>query len=370
MRILWISKASVTASYRKKIALLARLGLSMGVLTGSYWGAWRFEEDSDDVHYQIFRRPQHLSGRNHFHWYGGMSEVIRHFQPDLIHIDEEHYSLVTSQVVRSAERLRIPIVFQTWQNIFKRYPFPFSAMERYVFSHAKAAIAGTEEVKDVLKRQGFQKPIRVIPLGVDTDIFYPDANPAYRRQFATDDRWAVGFVGRLVSEKGVMDLAGALAPLLQIHANWVWIVAGAGPLEAPLREFMQTLGIDGQLRLIPWLGTHDMAHLMNALDVLVVPSRTTPHWKEQFGRVLIEAMAAELPVLAYGSGEIPNVVGDAGIVVPEGDTDALSRHLQSLWENPERASALKPIGLQRVRDHFSQQRVADLLKDLYQDVLD
>lgn len=367
MRILWVSKASVTASYRKKLALLAHTGAEVGVITGDEWGAWKFESADEDAGYTILRRRQRLSGRNHFHWYPGMNRLIDSFHPDILHIDEEHYSVVTYQAARLAVRRDIPFVFQTWQNIYKGYPFPFSAMEAYVFRHAAAGLAGTAEVKDVLTRQGFHRDIYIVPLGVDTEVFYPDTSTAWRKRFGINGRRAVGFVGRLVPEKGVMDLAEALVPLLEGHPDWLWVVAGSGPLEAVLKNRIGAVA--DQVRFISWLGTDDMAHLMNALDVLVVPSRTTAQWKEQFGRVLIEAMACKVPVIAYASGEIPQVVQDAGLLVDEGDTDTLRQQIARLMQSNQIRGDLSERGYQRATRMFTQAQVASQLMDVYRTVI-
>ncbi len=367
LRVLWISKASVTASYRKKIALLADAGVEIGVITGNEWGAWKFEPSSQDNTYIIYRQPQRLSGKNHLHWYPHVDRLIAEFSPDLIHIDEEHYSVVTYHLARLAVRRHVPFLFQSWQNIYKRYPFPFSAMQRYVFRHAATAIAGSEEVKDVLTRQDFAKRVEIVPLGVDTDIFFPTSADEARSHFGLKGRWAVGFVGRLVPEKGVMDLAQALIPLLRERPDWTWVVAGSGPVESDLRDKVGPLRV--QVQFIPWLGTADMARLMNALDVLVVPSRTTPSWKEQFGRVIIEAMAVKLPVVAYDSGEIPRVLGDAGIVVQEGDIRGLSSALVALHQSPDLYVRLQTREFDRATHEFSQRQVAAKLLTLYRQVL-
>ncbi len=289
------------------------------------------------------------------------------FKPDLVHIDEEHYSAVTFQAAKIAARHGMPFVFQTWQNIFKNYPLPFSAIERYVFSHSQAALAGTEEIQGVLRMKGFKKPIHIIPLGVDTDLFFPDHRREYRHQFGIQDRWAIGYIGRLVEEKGIYDLAAALIPILATHRDWVWVVAGSGDGESKLRGLVGP--VQSQVLFIPWLGTEDMARLMNSLNTLVVPSRTTPHWKEQFGRVLIEAMAVEVPVIAYDSGAIPQVVGDAGIVVREGDVSALGNHILHLAESPADTDRLREKGRERAFNHFSQKHVAEKIMAVYRTLL-
>jgi glycosyltransferase involved in cell wall biosynthesis len=94
-----------------------------------------------------------------------------------------------------------------------------------------------------------------------------------------------------------------------------------------------------------------------ALDCLVLPSRTTAHWKEQFGRVLIEAMACGVPVVGSSSGAIPTVIGDAGRVFPEGDFAALGRELTALSLDGALRSELGGRGRAWVLASYSQGRI-------------
>ncbi len=104
---------------------------------------------------------------------------------------------------------------------------------------------------------------------------------------------------------------------------------------------------------------------MSGLDVLVLPSRTWSNWKEQFGRVLIEAMACEVPVVGSDSGEIPNVIGDAGLVFPEGDAPALAGCLQKLMDDTGLRVQLAECGLERVKANFTQAQIARRHLELY-----
>ena len=108
---------------------------------------------------------------------------------------------------------------------------------------------------------------------------------------------------------------------------------------------------------------------LNGLDALVLPSRTTPSWKEQFGRILIEAMACEVPVIGSSSGEIPNVIGDAGLVFPEDDVAALRAHLIRLMADPALADDLGRRGRARVLAHYTHAQVATATYDVYQQLL-
>ena len=95
------------------------------------------------------------------------------------------------------------------------------------------------------------------------------------------------------------------------------------------------------------------------IDVLAVPSLTTPTWKEQFGpRATIEAMASGIPVVGSDSGAIPNVIGDVGLVVPEGDVDALAAALYLLRNDPEMRRDLGERGRERVLAYYTHAQIA------------
>lgn len=366
MRVLWISKASVTKAFRRKIALLHNKGVEIGVVTGPSWEHWQFEpEDAADPTYPIYVLPQRLAGYNHFHWYRGLSAAIRQFQPDLLHIDEEHYSFVTTQAVTLAKMHQVPAVFQSWQNIFKRYPFPFSWMEQYVFRYCLAAIAGNSEVKTVLRQKKFEKPVAVIGLGVDTTQFYPDRPSAFRQELHLADQWVIGFVGRLVPEKGVMDLLHAVQPILKDRPQIHCVIAGHGPLRPQVQQFINSFQLSSQVSLLSWVDPQRMPQLMNAFDVLVTPSSSTTQWKEQFGRVIIEAMAVGIPVIGANSGEIPHVIGEGGIIFPERNIPQLREALLALYHNPNAYRTLARTAYHRAVNDLSQERVADQILAFY-----
>lgn len=371
-RILWISKASVTASYRSKLVAVQTLrpDFEVGLVVGQRWGPVEYEARESDRAYPIFRLSQVLSGRNHFHWYQGVGRVIRDFRPDILHVDEEHYSVVTAQAMAWGRRYRVPyMIFQTWQNIYKRYPWPFLGIERFVFRSSDLALAGTEEIKAVLMRKGFMKPVVVVPLGTDTDTFYPRDQQAAKGEFGLTGYYAVGYVGRMVQEKGLGDLFKAVIPLLKSYPMLCLVLAGSGPLTDSLKQQAKDAGIEGRVRWIPWLSSEVMPRLMAALDVLVVPSRTTLRWKEQFGRVITEAMAVGTPVIGSDSGEIPRVIGQAGKIFPEGQVDGLKQQIESLYRHPEMSRDLRAKGLERVHALYTQHAVARRLIDVYDRLL-
>jgi glycosyltransferase involved in cell wall biosynthesis len=163
----------------------------------------------------------------------------------------------------------------------------------------------------------------------------------------------VGFLGRFVPEKGLAVLTAALD---RAAAPWRALIVGSGPEEAAIRRWAHAQS--GRAAVVTGAGHADVPGWLNAMDVLCAPSLTRPSWREQFGRMLIEAMASGVPVVASDSGEIPAVVGDAGVVVPEGDAPAWTRALDALLGDPARRSALAAAGRARAESTYAWPVVA------------
>ncbi|NMP20866.1 glycosyltransferase family 4 protein [Sulfobacillus harzensis] len=371
MRVLMISKACVTASYRSKIAYMHQMAdMEMGLVVPDHWANLPFEPDSADEAYPIYKLPIPFNGKNHFHWYPKLTRIIRDFKPDLVHIDEEHYSFVTWQGVRAARKLGVPSLFFTWQNIYKRYPLPFSAIEQDVFRGTRGAIAGNQDAEQVLRKKGYTKPVTVVPqFGTDLALFGPRDRQALRRQYNFGQSFVVGYVGRLIEDKGIGDLLASIRPVLQKNSDVGLLIVGTGPYDAQIRDWADGNGLAKQVTRLPWVSSDAMGDVMNLMDVLVLPSRTTARWKEQFGRVLTEAMASHDVVIGSDSGEIPNVIGDAGLVFPEGDVPQLTEAIRRVLQDDALRATLAQRGAERVRDHFTQEAIAAKTCAFYRDLL-
>lgn len=356
LKVLMISKALVVGAYHAKLRELSRLGVDLTVVVPPAWGCQRLEAVPADG-YELLVRNCTFSGAPHLHFYPGIGEVVGRDAWDLVHIDEEAFVSVTNQVLRACLGRAKRAIFFAWQNISRRYPPPFNYFERFSYKHADAAIAGSEEVRDVLRAKKFCKPIRVIPqFGVDTDFFQKRDGSSLRERLGLSGKFAIGYVGRIVKEKGIADLIQALAALPE---RCVLVVMGSGPLEGKLKGLAEKLAVRSSIRWVPHISSLEVPQYMNALDALVLPSRTTSRWKEQFGRVLIEAMACEKPVVGSSSAEIPRVIGDAGLVFSEGDVAALVRHLRMLYENSNVRAELGAKGRKRVIGNFTHRRIAE-----------
>ncbi|MSP12768.1 MAG: glycosyltransferase family 1 protein [Chloroflexi bacterium] len=366
MRVLMISKACIVGAYQRKLEEIATCpGISLTVVVPPRWREAGTDQRLELAHtrgYEILILPIVLSGHHHLHWYPRLGNVMRQVRPDLVHIDEEPYNLVTGHAVWLAQHYRARCLFFTWQNIYRDYPPPFGQVERYVYRHVAGAIAGNGNAAAVIQRKGFRKAVTVIPqFGVDPTTFAPPATQ--RPQESKTSVFRIGYAGRLVPEKGVMDLLPALAQLL---FPWELHIAGSGPLAPELQQQARTLDLSEHLCLDGSQPSGRMPGWLHTLDVLVLPSRTRSNWKEQFGRVLPEAMACGVPVIGSDSGEIPQVIGDAGLVFPEGDLPALTSLLTCLYRDPALRAELSQRGRARALSHFTHAHIAAATCDWYQ----
>ena len=289
---------------------------------------------------------------------------------DLVHSWEEPYVLAGAEVALLTPR-RVPLVFATAQNLFKRYPPPFAQLERWVVDRSAGWVAYGETVKqNLLLRPGYaRRPARYIPMGVDVELFRPDR--ALGAEFLRELGWeaegppVVGYLGRFVPEKGVELLRGVLE---RLTTPWRALFVGGGPMEQSLRAWAERQG-PGKVRIVTGIPHARVPQVLNAMDVLCAPSQTTPRWKEQFGRMLAEGFACGVPVLTSDSGEIPHTAGDAGQVLPEADSAAWTKALAELLESPERRRELSARGRERAVTRFSWPVVARAHLDFFESVL-
>ncbi len=350
-----LSKACVVGAYQGKLEQIASHNdIDLTVIVPPRWRDERGALPLERAHtrgYRLLVEPILFNGSYHFYFYPRLRRRLTALHPDILHIDEEPYNLATWHALRLAQRQGARTLFFSWQNIKRRYPWPFSAMESHVLRRADAAIFGSAGAREVWRAKGYRGRDAVIPqFGIDPNLF-----PMRAEDTRTEMGFSVGFVGRLVREKGVDVLLNALAELPEaVHLT----VIGAGPERAALGQLAARLGISERVVFGPWLPSTEIPGRLRRLDALVLPSRTTPHWKEQFGRVLLEAMASGAPVVGADCGEISNVIGSAGLLFPEGDSAALAAALRQLIEDGDLRQRVAQNGRARVLAHFTQAQVA------------
>jgi glycosyltransferase involved in cell wall biosynthesis len=312
----------------------------------------------------------HLTRHPHVFFYGRELSRLLKQDWDVVHCWEEPYVAAGAQVALATSPTA-RLVFASYQNIPKTYPPPFRQMERFVLRRCAGWVAGGTTIRDALaQRPGYRdRPCAQISMGVDVEAFRPD--PAAGAAALASLEWSregppvVGFLGRFVPEKGCAVLMRALD---QARHPWRALFVGNGPMEGELRRWAEGHGGD-RARIHPGVPHDQVPAFLNAMDVLCAPSQTTRRWKEQFGRMLVEAFACGRAVIASDSGEIPHTVGDAAAVVPEADVAAWAAALDALLADPARRAELGARGLQRARARFAWPVVARQYLDFFERLL-
>ncbi|HXF60214.1 MAG TPA: glycosyltransferase [Caldilineaceae bacterium] len=365
MHVVLVSKAMVVGTYRRKAEAIARCGVELTVLAPPAWRDRRGEQVAAPHHaagYAFHILPIRFNGSFHLHYYPTLGRELRRLRPDLLHMDEEPYNLATYLALAEARRLKVPALFFTWQNLYRRYPPPFAWFEQANYRRAAYAIAGSQEAAAVLARKGYRGPLAVLPqFGVDPTFFRPAPDLP-----TAGGPLRIGYAGGLLPEKGVDLLLRACAGLA---GDWRLAIVGEGSEQAALAGLAEALNIRERVSLAPRLPGEAMPGFYQGLDVFVLPSRTRPNWKEQFGRVLVEAMACGVAVVGSDTGEIPHVIGDAGLLFAENDVEALRAQLQRLLDDPAARADLAARGRDRVLAHFTMDQVAARTVEIYREIL-
>jgi len=374
MKVLLVSHTYLPAHYRGKLRWLATEG---GVnLTLAAVPALRLPTGTHLVFEQTIEpfaicllRPLAFPNHNALRLYAPhqMIALLRETRPDIVHAEAEPHSLTLGLIALLKTLFGYRLVAFTWENIQRQGRKPLGWIEPFTLRHVDWMIAGNEEAVTVARWRGYTGPVTVIPqVGLDPTHFQAalPCPPLYEQLQA---RVRIGFIGRLVPEKGVLDLLEAFQPLA---GRAYLILLGEGPLRETIRQRAEAGGYAERVVLTGFIPYRDIPAYLKGLDILVLPSRTTPHWKEQFGHVLAEAMLAGVPVIGSDSGAIPEVIGAGGLVFSEGDVSALRDHLVFLIEHPEERLRLAELGRRRALTHFSAAAIGQATLNVYQQVLE
>lgn len=307
-------------------------------------------------------------------------QLLLHFKPDIIQVEQGAKSLAYCQFITLNKVLGIQAknLFFTWWNLPYELKWPISVLEAYNLRHTDGLVAGNQDAVKVLQARGYDGPFRVMPqLGVDERLFQRQPQPELRRQLGIQpDEFVMGFVGRFVREKGLLTLAKALGRLTDYP--WKWLLVGRGELKQELKEMAGALGIADRLIWIESVPHDQVYRYINVMNTLVLPSESTQQfktltsvgWKEQFGHVLIEAMACKVSVIGSDCGEIPNVIEGAGLVFPEQNVEALKNCLEQLITQPLLVQELGQQGYHRVLECYTNKALARHLFNFYQELME
>lgn len=285
---------------------------------------------------RIIEVPTLINSSIPLHFYRkSLKKLFIESKPDAVYVAEEPYSLSCFQALNSALPYTKAIGFYSAQNINKKYPLFFHNIEKFVYNKSNLAISISKDVSKVLREKGFQKHIAEIPLGVDDKHFTISIEQKEKSRKAINiplDAFVFGFAGRIVEEKGVDLLIEAFRSIYKQSTNSYLVIVGRGPLLNNMQNLASRLGIKDNIKFVENATHSEMPQWFNCMDVHVLPSKTKSNWREQFGRVLIEAASCGVPSIGSSSGEIPKVLESLGMnnIFAEGDINGLAVELERM----------------------------------------
>jgi glycosyltransferase involved in cell wall biosynthesis len=378
-KLLIISHACVTAVNQQLYAEVERqTDWKLIIITPSNWiGEYSSKKMSPErwpgYRGELLSFPVWKSGSIPLHIYRSIFiPLLQKLQPDVIFVRQEPYAAVTAQVYL-ANRLSIqkPIGFFTWQNIYKKYPFPFQQMQNFVLQESCYALSGSYSANEVLKQKGYPSDSVIFPAGVDLDIYFPQPNvEELRSQLCqAQNPVIIGYMGRIVEEKGLKTLLYALKQIQDLP--WHLVMVGSGSYETEFDAITHELNLTNRINRVGYVPHSTAPNYLSAFDLLVLPSETRPNWKEQFGRVIIEAIACGTPVLGSDSGEIPYLIQatGGGLTFQEGQPESLAQQLKHLIMNTSLRSKLVEKGRASVLQNYTNTYLAKKLYETIESVI-
>jgi glycosyltransferase involved in cell wall biosynthesis len=364
LQVLFVGHTYITTLAQKKLDVLAKNGVVVGLLAPQTWtptdGLFAKQTivlpktfDSFHIYSSKVIRSGHIA--SYLFPLQAIVHAVRDFEPDIIHIEQEFYSLTTLEVMLIAKLLRKKVSVFGWENLDRSINISQRIARRINLALADAVICGNTDGVKLARKWGFQKQVEVMPeLGIDQAMFFP-------RPRLADGLIRIGFVGRMVTEKGGDILLRAFKILTEKDTTARLVFAGSGPQRAEWQELAKELCITKWVDWVDSVPNEEVPEIMALLDILVLPSRTMLWWKEQFGLVLTQAMAMGIPVVGSDSGAIPEVIGRSELIFPENNATELAAILHMLIDDLPWRHEVAQFGLSRISELFTHETIANKL---------
>jgi glycosyltransferase involved in cell wall biosynthesis len=354
MRAVVVSHRYADPANRAKLKALAGLGVDVTAIVPERWlskeGNTETTRPGNDEGVQLATIPVRgiPSKPGLLLWNAkALRRQLTDLRPNLVHIEEEPWTQPAVLGLRLARRLGVPGVLATAETLSHGYTIAQRLRRERSLRQAAGLVASNNLALALAMKRRPSLAHIVIP---QTGIIPTDSRPRDRQP-----EFSLGFVGRLVPERGLDLLFRAC---VNLAGKWTLTVVGTGPSQEELEALAQRLGIAARISWLGPLPRKAVDQVWHRLDCLVLPSRTTERWVMTEGRAALHAMANSVAVVGTDSGTLPEIIGDAGRIVPEEDVAALTAALQDLYTNRSECDRLGSIGWRRVQEQFSVAAVA------------
>ncbi len=300
--------------------------------------------------------------------YQGLGPLIEKKAPDVIYVHEEPPALSTAQAAFHAKRRNTPLLLDSALINKLGYVWGGNILEQFVYSVADIVYYRNGQCRQTLRERGCpESKLRgPMPNGVSERTFSPVSSSEaseFLMEVADEDLRAVlgknapsqeqllrvGFAGRICYEKGIDDLILLAREEKEIEVFF------CGPMVD--KEYEEVIEEQTNAHYLGEIKGDRMNAFYSSCDLTVLPSRQTPHWEEQFGRVLIESISCGTPALGSNVGMIEEIVGTEG-VFPEGKDDKLI-DLVRTFRDPRRREVLHDMQERQVQEKYSWSKIAE-----------
>ena len=286
-------------------------------------------------------------------------KIIKEFQPDVIHCFNEIFSPTLTETILLSKLANCQgvIVNYSWENL-DWYRFPYKIFCSYNRQHLDYSLTTNDKATKHNVGLGLSADrVKKIWWAIDTATFTPAPHSIQSPQ-----NYGLVYIGRLVPEKGILTILQALSRLPE---GVSLSIIGTGPVENHIRKSVSDMGLSHRVLLYGHKNYTEIREILHQNDILVLPSLTTAYWAEQFGRVILEAMACGVPVIGSSSGAIPEIIGDSGLIFQEGNAADLVDKIAYLANNQDAYNNLHLQGMERVQQNFTQDIFVDHLIAFY-----
>lgn len=366
MKIYFVWIGLVVEEYRKYLDELSETGCEVRAIAPYYWHEAsqlkKIEKPIKSKNYEIYPLKAVFNGHLRYFFFTNPFKIYRmfnKFKPDILHVFYEPFTLMAFEIVQIAKLItpRPKIILESFENIRIKQTHFFRYFEKSNMKNANGLISVPVEGIDVWKWKGYKKEVYTCPIGFDDSLFY-------KRNVKKDQIRKICYVGRIVKEKGIIDLLKAYLELRKEHDLELHII-GSGLFK---EELMKKYAVQG-IVFHNSVNNNDLPEIYSQMDILILPSLTTNTWKEQFGRVLIEAMACGVVTIGSSSGEIPNVIGNEKLIYREGNVKELIQLLHRLLSDSKLLEFYSKQCLERAKSKFTWKIIAQRTKSIYDHIL-
>ncbi len=369
MKFLCIGHSLVVNANRKIWNTMAsHLGHEIDLVVPLTWHSnlhgdlkYSFDSRTDGHLNHIYPIRTILKGKGNLFFFHPMDliQIFNHQKYDAIFIIQETWTMATTMIelVRPLSLNRSTQLFiGVDQNLKKKIHLLSRYLERFNVRNTQALLCVNKEIVDVLRWKGIKTNCYWRPWSYDEDSYPEVASPPQSEPIR------LGYLGRLTKEKGLESFLAAQKILLEQGINVELVIAGGGPLEELFKD----------KKNIKFLGMfpHDQAQkFYEQIDFFILPSLTTAAWKEQFGRVIIESVAAGKLVIGSSSGAIPEVLSrlEINYIFQEGDEMDMARVIKRAVENWKNGKLKLELenSVQKNKELFCEEAVVERISSYF-----